>query len=97
MYKMLLLLKKTEDEFQEKIFEENIVNQLSEATGKKLLIGKVDSSLLLENEYLKFCEVNFASKDEMDELLASAKGKEFSKNFSQLAKLVTVILVNYEN
>ncbi|MEO8398303.1 MAG: hypothetical protein ABI550_00665, partial [Ignavibacteriaceae bacterium] len=69
---------------------------LSELMGKDIKSGEVESNLLLEEKYSKFCEVSVSSKDEWDKLMNSKEGKALNKDMADFHQSVTAIFVNYE-
>lgn len=95
MYNLLLFLKKTEDEKILEHFENFTLKYLSELAGKEVKTGKIESSLLLETKYTHFCEFSAGSKDEMDKLMSSGKGRELNKDLMEFHEFVDVIFVDF--
>jgi hypothetical protein len=95
MYKLLVFLKKTDEEQVNNHFNEFTLKYLSEIAGKEIKAAKVESNLLLETKYSKFCELEAASRDEMDKLLDSKAGRELSKDFQQFHEFITLISVDF--
>jgi hypothetical protein len=91
-----MFLNKTSDEKVIDHFNKHTLKFLSEISGTAVPAGSVDSNILLEQKFSKFCEVTFKSKNEFDEKMASGEGLEFSKDLMEFHKFITVILVNYE-
>jgi uncharacterized protein (TIGR02118 family) len=96
MYKLLIFLNKTDDEKIIEHFNKYTLKFLSEISGDNISAGSVESNILLEQKFSKFCEVTFDSKKEFDEKMASPKGLEFSNDLMEFHKFITVILVSYE-
>lgn len=96
MYKLLLFLNKTEDEDIRKHFNEITLKHLSEVTGEKIKTAIIESNLLLDQKYSKFCEVTVSSKDEWNEKMNSKAGKELNKDMMNFHQFITAIFVNYE-
>lgn len=96
MYKQLFFLHKSENDNALSHFKENIISHLTELSGKKINLAKVESNLLLEQKYSYFCEIEFDSKDKMDELMSSKTGKQLSRALMDFHKLITVISINYD-
>lgn len=96
MYKILIFLKKTDDEKVLDHFNNFILKNISSAAGTEVKAGNVESNLLLEEKYSKFCEINAASKEEMDKRMSSPEGKSLNKALMDFHQLLTVIAVNYE-
>ncbi|HEX7357702.1 MAG TPA: hypothetical protein VF270_08355 [Ignavibacteriaceae bacterium] len=96
MYKQLFFLHKSENDQALSHFKESIIFHLSELSGKKINLAKVESNLLLEQKYSYFCEIEFDSKDKMDELMSSKTGKQLSRALMDFHKLITVISINYD-
>lgn len=97
MYKLLIFLNKTSDEKIIDHFNKYTLKFLSEISGSTVSAGAVESNILLEQKFSKFCEVSFASKSEFDDKMSSAEGRKFSNDLMEFHKFITVILVNYEN
>lgn len=95
MYKQLFFLHKTEDDKALAHFREVIVKSLSELAGKEITLAKVDSNLLLDQKYSYVCEIEFESKDKMNELMNSKTGKQLNKALMDFHQLITVISINY--
>ena len=82
MYKQLFFLHKSENDKALPHFKDVILDHLSELSGKKIKLAKVESNLLLDQKYSYFCEVEFESKDKMNELMNSKAGKQLNKRFN---------------
>ena len=95
MYKLLLFLNKTNEENILNHFREFTIKQLTEAIDKEIKIGKVESSLLLEQKYSLFCEVTMDSKDEWNSKMTTKAGKEFNKDLMEFHKYITPIFIVY--
>jgi hypothetical protein len=95
MYKLLLFLKKTDDEEALDYFNKTIINSLSEAAGKEVKAAVVESSLLLQEKYIKFCEIETASKEQMDEMMSNAEGRNLSKQLENFHEYINLIFVDY--
>lgn len=95
MYKQLFFLHKTEDNKALAHFREVIVKSLSELAGKEITLAKVESNLLLDQKYSYVCEIEFESKDNMNELMNSKTGKQLNKALMDFYQLITVISINY--
>jgi hypothetical protein len=95
MYKLILFLKKSDDKNVFIHFQDFTLKYLSELAGKKIIPGKVESSLLLDTKYSHFCEVEVELKEEMDKLLNSKAGKEFNKDLMNFHQHVDIIFVDF--
>lgn len=95
MYKLLLFLKNIDDKQIFTHFEEFTLKYLSELAEKKIVAGKIESSLLLDTKYSHFCEFEVDNKEKMDNLLNSKQGKELNKDLMNFHEFVDVIFVNY--
>lgn len=95
MYKLLLFLKKTDNEEINNLFKDHTLKYLSKLKGEEVKAADVESSLLLETKYNKFCEVNVSSKEDWDKIMNSAAGKEFNKHLTDLHQFIDIIFVNY--
>jgi len=95
MYKLLLFLKKTNNKEINNLFTDYTLKYLSELSGKEVKAADVESNLLLDEKYSKFCEVTVSSKEEWDTKMNSGAGKELNKHLMNLHQHVSVIFVNY--
>jgi len=96
MYKQLFFLHKSENDKALLHFKDVILNYLSEVSGKKIILAKVESNLLLDQKYSHYCEVEFQSKDKMNELMNSKAGKQLNKDLLDFHQMITTISVNYD-
>ncbi len=97
MYKQLFLLHKSENDKALSHFKDVILNHLSELSGKAINLAKVESNLLLDQKFSYFFEVEFESKDKMNELMNSKTGKQLTKDLMDFHQMITVISINYDN
>ena len=96
MYKQLFFLHKSENDKALPHFKDVILDHLSEVAGKKIDLAKVESNLLLDQKYSYYCEVEFESKDKMNELMNSKTGKQLTKDLIDFHQMITVISLNYD-
>jgi hypothetical protein len=96
MYKQLFFLHKSENDKALPHFKEVILKHLSEVSGKKVELASVESNLLLDQKYSYFCEVEFESKDKMNQLMNSKSGKQLTKDLMDFHQMITMISINYE-
>ena len=78
IYKLLLFLKKTDNKEIINLFNDHTLKYLSEINGSEVIAADVESNLLMETKYMKFCEVAVTSKDEWDRKMNSRAGKELN-------------------
>jgi len=97
MYKQLFFLHKSENEKALPHFKDVILDHLSKLSGKQINLAKVESNLLLDQKFSYFCEVEFESKDKMNELMSSKNGKQLSKDLMDFHQMITMISINYDN
>ncbi len=97
MYKLLLFLKKTNEEKIINHFNEQTLKYLSDLVDEKVTAGDVESNLLSDEKYLKFCEVSVSSKEDWDKRMNTKSGKELNKDLAEFHEFVSVIFVNYED
>lgn len=97
MYKILIFLKKTEEEKVIDHFKNFILKYFSELTGKNLDIGLVESNPLLETKFTHFIEINFESKEKWEKLLGSEKGESLEQDLIDFHNFISIIFVNYEH
>ncbi len=95
MYKLLLFLKKTTNKEIINLFNDHTLKFLSEINGSEIKAADVESNLLMETKYMKFCEVAVASKEEWDTKMNSRAGKELNKHLMDFHQFVDLIFVNY--
>jgi hypothetical protein len=97
MYKILIFLKKTNEEKTIDHFKNFTLKYISEIAGKEVKAASVENNLLLVEKYSYFCELTAGSKEEMDKLMNSNAGRELNKDMMEFHSFLTVIYVNYEN
>ena len=97
MYKLLILLKKTDKEDIINIFNDQTIKHLAEVSGNEIKSADVESNLLMETKYSKYCEVSVSSKDEWDKKMNSRAGKELNKHFMNMHQFIDLIFVNYKD
>jgi hypothetical protein len=95
MYKLLVFLKKRADEEIINLFNEHTLKHLSDLNGSEIRAADVESNLLMETKYSKFCEVSVKSRDEWDQKMNSRVGKELNKHFMNLHQFIDLIFINY--
>jgi hypothetical protein len=96
MFKQLFFLHKSENDKALPHFKDVILNHLKAISGKEIILAKVESNLLLDQKYSYFCEVEFESKDIMNELMNTKDGKELTKALMDFHKMITVISINFD-
>ena len=96
MYKQLFFLHKSENDKALPHFKDVILAHLYEVSRKKIDLAKVESNLLLEQKYSYYCEVEFESKDKMNELMNSKTGKQLTKDLIDFHQMITMISINYD-
>ena len=96
MYKLLIFLKKTDKEEITDLFNNQTLKHLSDLIGENVKSADVESNLLMETKYIKFCEVAVTSKDEWDKKMNSRAGKELNKHFMNMHQFIDLIFVNYQ-
>ena len=97
MYKVLVFLKKTDDENVINHFKNFLVKYFSNLVGKDLPIGSVESNPLLEFRYSLFIELEYESKEKWEKLIGSEAGEELEKDLIEFHKYITIIFINYEH
>ena len=97
MYKQLFFLHKSEEDKAPPHFKDVILSHLIEVSGKEINIAKVESNLLLDQKYSYFLEVEYESKDKMNELMNTKAGKQLTKALMDFHKMITVISINYDS
>ena len=97
MYKVLVFLKKTNDEEVILHFRNFLVKYFSDLMGKDLPIGSVESNPLLEIKYSLFIELELESKENWEKLFASEAGENLEKDLIEFHKYINIIFINYEH
>ena len=95
MYKLLIFLKKTDKEEIIDLFNNQTLKHLSDLVGEKIKTADIESNLLMETKYAKYCEVSVSSKDEWDKKMNSRAGKELNKHLMNMHQFIDLIFVNY--
>jgi hypothetical protein len=95
MYKMLLFLKKTDDEDAVSHFKDFTLKRLSELAQKEVKAADVESNLLLDVKYTKFCEIEVKSKEEWDKMMNSPEGRALNKDLMDFHNNINLIFVDY--
>ena len=96
MYRMMMFIKKTDDNNTIKHFRDFTIPILKELSGIDVKPAKVESSLLLEQKYIWFCEVTVDSLDKWNSLMASKEGKKLNKDLMDFHQEIDIIFVNDE-
>jgi len=95
LYKLLLFLNKTDDEKIVNHFKDFTLKYLSDVAGEEIKSGGVESNLLLEQKFSRFCEISVSSKEEWDRKMNSKAGRELNKHLMDFHQHITAIFVNY--
>ncbi len=96
MYKQLFFLHKSENDKALPHFKDVILAHLTELSAKQINLARVESNLLLDQKYSYFCEIEFESKDKMNELMNSKTGKQLTKDLMDFHQMITMISINYD-
>lgn len=96
MYKMLMFLKKANDQNVLNHIKNYTLPILKELSGKNIKTARVESSLLIEQKYSWFCEAAADSKNEWDRLMTTKEGKKFGEDLTDFHKSIDLIFVNYD-
>jgi hypothetical protein len=97
MYKVLVFLKKTNDEEVIHHFKNFLVKYFSDLIGKNLRIGSVESNPLLDVKYSFFLELEVESKEYWAKLFSSEAGENLEKDLLEFHKYISIIFINYEH
>ena len=97
MFKQLFFLHKSENDKALSHFRDVIIKHLSDITGNQVRLAKVENNLLLDQKYSYFCEIEFESKDKMNEMMNSKAGSQLTKDLKDFHQMITLISINYEN
>lgn len=96
MYKLLLFLHKTNNDEAVSHFYDYTIKYLSDMTGNEIKVANIESNLLLDVKYSKFCEITVDSKEVWDRMMSTREGRLLNKDLTDLHQFITVIFVNYE-
>jgi serine protease inhibitor ecotin len=97
MYKMMIFLKKTENEPLRNHFKSELLSSLREISGQDIQIAKVEGSLLTTEKFEYYCEITAESKDQIDKMLATPKGKRLSREISAYVNELVIFYANYKS
>lgn len=97
MYKVLIFLKKTDEENIISHFRDFLVKFFSDLTKKKIEIGIVESNPLLEVKYSHFIQLDFESKEKWQKLFGNETGEELKRDLLDFHKFITMIFIDYEH
>lgn len=97
MYKVLVFLKKTNEEKVINHFKDFLAKYFSNLIGKELSIGEVESNPLLEVKYSLFFELEFESKEKWEKLIGSEAGENLEKDLIEFHKYITIIFIDHEH
>ena len=97
MYKLLLFLHKTNQDEILLHFNDFTKKYLADLTGEEIKVADVESNLLLDKKYSKFCEVTVDSKETWDRMMNSKEGKILNKDLMDFHQHITIIFVDYNN
>lgn len=95
MYKLLIFLKKTEDEEILNHFENVTASLVSELIGGNISVGKIENNLLLEERYSRLLEIEAESKVELDKKFNTKEGKALNKDLMSFQNNISIITINY--
>lgn len=95
MYKLLFFLHKGDDDSLLEHFKDVTIKNLSIINGKEIKIAKVEDNLLIDEKYSHFCEIEAATREEMDKLMNTKAGKELNKDLRDFHSDITIIPINY--
>ncbi|MGE5354553.1 MAG: hypothetical protein ACM3P0_20895 [Acidobacteriota bacterium] len=95
MYKILIFLKKTDDESVLARFTKSTLPRLESLAGQKVKLAEIEGALLSQEKFFKFCEAVFSRKEDLDKLLQTAEGKEFNKDLAGFGNHVSVFYANF--
>jgi hypothetical protein len=97
MYKVLVFLKKIDDEKIISHFKDYSVKYFSDLIGKDLPVGSVESNPLLDVKYSLFTELEVESKEYWEKLFSSEAGENLEKDLLEFHKYINIIFINYEH
>lgn len=95
MYKILIFLKKTEDESVLVRFTNSTVPKFESLSGQKIKAAEIEGALLSQEKFIMFCEASFEKKEEMDRLMQTPEGKELNKDLAGFGGHVSVFYANF--
>lgn len=93
----MIFLKKTENEPLVSHFKNELIKTLREISGQNIKIAKVEGSLLTTEKFEYYCEINAESKNEIDKMLASPKGKNLAREITAYVNDLVIFYANYRS
>lgn len=95
MYKILIFLRKTGDESLLLRLQKSTVPKLEKLAGEKIGISEIEGAMLTEEKYFRFCEAEFAGKEDLDRKMQTPEGKELNKELASYGGNISVFYANY--
>lgn len=95
MYKILIFLKKSEDESVLVRFTSSTVPKLESLSGQKIKPAEIEGAVLSQEKFSMFCEASFEKKEELDMLMQTPEGKELNKDIAGFGGYISVFYANF--
>jgi hypothetical protein len=95
MYKLLVLLKQTDDKDTLEAFSGKVKNYLSELSGKEIKTGEIEPDILSGSKYIKSYELETTSQETVQQLLQTKTGRELSAELLNFSSSIIPLFINY--
>lgn len=95
MYRLMIFLKKTDNEPLVNHFKDVILKYMREMSGQNIALGKIEGSSFMEDKYLYFCEISADLKEDIDKMMVSPIGRKFIREITSFVNDVVMFYANY--
>lgn len=95
MYKLMIFLKRTDDDSVLQHFLNSTMPRLQKLTGQDTVSAVIEGSALNEEKFTRYCEFVFESADVLNQLLQSPEGKELNKDLASYHNNISIFFANY--
>lgn len=95
MYRLMIFLKKTDNEPLVNHFKDVILKYLREMSGQDIELAKVEGSSFMEDKYRYYCEISADSKEDIDKMMVSPIGRKFTREITSFVNDIVMFYANY--
>ncbi|HEX2960593.1 MAG TPA: hypothetical protein VHO43_02315 [Ignavibacteriales bacterium] len=95
MYKILIFLKRTDDESVLSRFRQSTIPRLESLTGQKITLAEIEGASLSQEKFIKYCEAVFSKREDLDRLMQTPEGKEFNKDIAGYGSYISVFYADF--
>ncbi len=96
MYRLMIFLKKTDNEPLVNHFKNVILKYLREMSGQDIALAKIEGSNFMEDKYLYYCEISAKLKEDIDKMMVSPTGRKFTREISSFVNDIVMFYANYD-